>query len=319
MFDNPMSGSNPIESAVAKLHEQRKAEQPDPVESEATGGTEEAVEPQPAETQSEADNYELEAEQDGVEGDDVEESAEAPDYYTVKVNGEEKQVSLDELQSGYMMHSDYTKKTMALSEQSKELEANKAQFDQERMAKLQELESFIESQDEQIDWQNLKDTDPAEYLRLKELQDERKETAAKERAELEAKQLKQLEDYTNQQAAKLEELMGPAWTPEKKAKDFEQATDYLKSMGVSDDEINQLRDARFWLMAFDAMQYRSIQKNKDYVSHEVKKAPKSVKPGQSKVPPKQTELDKAKANLRNAAKGNDIDAAVALLQKKRGK
>lgn len=39
--------------------------------------------------------------------------------YTVKVDGDEQQVSLGELQDGYMRQSDYTRKTQELSEQRK--------------------------------------------------------------------------------------------------------------------------------------------------------------------------------------------------------
>lgn len=41
--------------------------------------------------------------------------------YTVKVGGEEKEVSLDELVSGYQMQSDYTRKTQALAEEKARL------------------------------------------------------------------------------------------------------------------------------------------------------------------------------------------------------
>jgi hypothetical protein len=47
---------------------------------------------------------------------------EEPVKYTVKIDGVEKQVTLDELQKGYMMNSDYTKKTMELADQRKQLE-----------------------------------------------------------------------------------------------------------------------------------------------------------------------------------------------------
>lgn len=318
MFDNPASGSNSMTDALAAMKAKREpAEQPDPVESEITGGTEEAaLEPQSvAEEQAPP---EQQATQDVQEQQQEQAEDEAP-RYTVKINGEEKEVSLDDLQSGYMMHSDYTKKTMAHAEEVKSLAEKQAQFDNERAAKLQELESFIEQQDQSIDWENLRDTDPEEYIRQKELQDKRRTAAADERKDLEAKQQKQLEEYTNAEAAKLTELMGPTWTDEKRVKDFDQASSYLQSMGVGEEEISQLRDARFWMMAFDAMRYRQLEGTKDRVSKEVKQAPKSVKPGQTRVPESKTEVDKARTALQNSDKFTSDHAAVALLQAKRGK
>ena len=43
------------------------------------------------------------------------------DLFTVKVNGEEKQVTRDELINGYMRQSDYTKKTTELSEEKRKV------------------------------------------------------------------------------------------------------------------------------------------------------------------------------------------------------
>ena len=51
----------------------------------------------------------------------------APALYTVKINGVEQQVTLEELQKGYMLNSDYTKKTQALAEQRKQLESQYSQ------------------------------------------------------------------------------------------------------------------------------------------------------------------------------------------------
>ena len=55
-----------------------------------------------------------------AEGGETEVS-ESPQMYTVKVNGEDVEVSLDDALSGYMRQADYTQKTQELAQQREEL------------------------------------------------------------------------------------------------------------------------------------------------------------------------------------------------------
>lgn len=50
-----------------------------------------------------------------------------PQMFTVKVDGVDRQVTLEELQRGYMMQADYTKKTQALANERRALEQKYAQ------------------------------------------------------------------------------------------------------------------------------------------------------------------------------------------------
>ena len=83
-----------------------------------------------AETEMEA-----EVEDDFEEGEEIEQSLEEqteveeelqPQAYTVKVDGIEQEVTLDELQSGYSRQQDYTRKTQELSQQRKSIEEQQA-------------------------------------------------------------------------------------------------------------------------------------------------------------------------------------------------
>ena len=89
---------------------------------------------------------------------------------SVKVNGEEMEVSLAELQKGYQMESDYRQKTAALAEQRKA-------FEEQTQAKLQEISQNVEqstsivdmieqqivNEYEGIDWNALRAQSPADY------------------------------------------------------------------------------------------------------------------------------------------------------------
>ena len=104
--------------------------------------TEEAQQAQPEVDQQEP--VEMEAEQsEEVEAsseDYTDESAEETEYqeeepeetptYRVKVDNEEVEVTLDELLQGYSRTKDYTKKTQALAETRKAIEAEKARIEE---------------------------------------------------------------------------------------------------------------------------------------------------------------------------------------------
>ena len=51
----------------------------------------------------------------------MEVSEEPGDLYTIKIDGEEQQVSLEELQNGYQRHSDYTRKTQEVAAERERL------------------------------------------------------------------------------------------------------------------------------------------------------------------------------------------------------
>lgn len=312
MFDNPQGSS--IEESVAKMRENREqpAEQPDPVQSEITGGTEEAQQ----EPQTETDSYELEAEVDGeIVQDDTGAEVEAPDSYTVKVQGEEIEVNLDELRSGYQRDQDYRKKTMELADQRKQVEAENAAVAE----RVQKLESLIGETDESIDWQTLQDTDPHEYIRLQKLQEERKATLETEQTKQAEQFQKQRETLIAEETKKLTDHMGPTWIDDKRTKTFEEANAYLESMGVSQEESSSFIDSRLWKMIFDATEYQKIKGNKSKVSEEIRTAPKSVKPGSQRRAKSQTEVESAKARLKGSNRLNEVDNAVAFLKAKRGK
>jgi len=293
------------------LQANRAQSQESDLDTETTGGTEEAQQ-EPQETES----FELEAEVDGIdEHIDEGEEQEAPNSYTVKVNGEELEVNLDELRSGYQRDQDYRKKTMDLAEQRKQVEAENAAI-AERVTKLA---SLIGETDEAIDWKSLQDNDPHEYIRLKNQQEDRKATLETEQANLVEQQQAQRNTLIQTETKKLADHMGPTWIDDKRTKTFEEANAYLESMGVSTEESNNFIDSRLWKMIFDATEYQKIKGNKSKVSEEIRNAPKSVKPGTQRRAKSQTEVQSAQARLRGSNKSNEVDNAVAFMKAKRGK
>ena len=81
-----------------------------------------------------------EAVEDDSEDDTTEDKSDAGETYTVKVDGEKLQVTLDELKSGYQRQADYTRDKQALKAQVEEFETTREQF-AEQVGALEELDA----------------------------------------------------------------------------------------------------------------------------------------------------------------------------------
>ena len=105
-------------------------------EVEAEADEDPEMELQEADEDTEFD--EDESEEDEIETDDEQE------LITLTVNGEELEVSLDELKSGYSRQKDYTKKTQEVSEQRKDLEAKNQEVSKKEMEMSEERALYNE-------------------------------------------------------------------------------------------------------------------------------------------------------------------------------
>jgi len=142
MSDNPQgTGSISLNDAVSLLNTPipDKVEEERPEEQEAPQPMEAEAEVTEEDTQLEAESYE-DDEDDAVE---VEESEEDDDYedgeaepqetvYTVKVDGEEIEVSLDEALQGYQRQQAFTKRSQEAAEMRKAAEKEAAEAKQAR-------------------------------------------------------------------------------------------------------------------------------------------------------------------------------------------
>ena len=168
MSDNPQgTGAISLTDAVSLLNtpladtvteeqvEAREPQQPEP----------EAYEPEEenAEATSEEEYAEDDEGEDAYEADDGEEyDEEPPEVYTVKVDGQDVEVTLEELQSGYSRQQAYTKRSMELAEQRKAFEAEQAETRQIRDAYAQQLDQLAaqiqQTTQQEPDWRALAET-----------------------------------------------------------------------------------------------------------------------------------------------------------------
>lgn len=297
-----------------RLGEEAEAESPT---LEAEAETEEAEEVEYVE-----DDEEGEYDTDEVE---EEEEVEQPDIYTVKVDGEEYEVTQDELLNGYQRQQAYTKRSQELAEQRKAFEAEAQQVAQMRDAYAQQLEQLSEQlqqvNDQEPDWNELAKQYSAEELFVYKAQlDKQKEQARQVEAEKQAIAQQQAQEQQAQMqqhlAKQREEMLDriPQWRDEDvRTSEREQIIKYAQqSVGFSPQEIANASDARAIELLYKAWQWDNLQSKKPAAKKKASKAPKMAKAGQPKTKAQVASRQKQKS-LKRLNNERSIDAAVNYL------
>lgn len=248
------------------------------------------------------DNTELTA--DDIDVNDIVDNEEATStseetLYEVTVNGQKQQVTLDELMKGYSRESDYTKKTMELSDKRKEIDGLQSNLAKELEAvknsrsyyaeQLDEFSKQLGSKQEDINWDQLYQEDPAEYVRKKAESDRNKELLQKAQAEQQRlqeeqrlEQQKVYDEYIAKERQLLEEKLPIYKNKEKRDQFVNNLKVYAKENGYSDQELAMMVDHRAVLMLADAYKYDQLKKTK-LSGKKVNNPPKIVRPNASNV------------------------------------
>jgi len=290
-------------------------------------GGEEGSEQEQPELQAEANDSDAESEESEyseeseVEQEDGEDEQEEPQTFRVKAAGEEREVTLDELIKSYQLGTDYTKKSQAVAEERKAVEAErqavqeaKAMRDQYAQ-RLGMIEQMLHQPEESENLDYLKETDPIGYaVKVAEIS-QREKQLSQVRAERE--RITQQQEYDRQQqmrqtiAAESEKLVAaiPEYAdPEKGETIRKEIRNFGKQLGFSDEELGNVFDSRAVLTLYKAMQYDKLQSSKPAMNKKVSEAPRAIKPGVSKPRDSNSEeLRKLKARAKSS--GRVADAA----------
>ena len=276
-------------------------------ETEVEATEEETVEAEAAE-ESQAEVEEVETEESDEEYEEV------VDTYRVKVDGDEYDVTQDELIKNYQLEQTAQKRLMKASEERKALDAEKAQTEQVRTQyeqalglMQQQLQTSNQPKD-QAYWDSLYESDPLEYVRQR---DTERDNQAKMQA-VQAEQLRLQQENLQREQAKLLEMI-PEWkNSEVEAKEKAALVNYAKERGWSDQELASTVDSRYIELMRKAYLYDNLQSGKPIAKKKVKAAPKMVKSGQPKSKADSASDRKRKA-FENLKKTNSRDAAVEYL------
>ena len=323
-----------VEEAVQGILAPQTDDTTETVEDELQTTEEETVEAtdEPAETEeltAEADEEEVEVsdETDDIElsaedeiDNDYEEDAvqeEAPDTYSVKVDGQVKEVTLDELKQGYSGQEYVQKGMQEAAQQRKQAEEVYEALLNERQQVAELLKQMQEgkvAQEPQAPSKELFENDPIGYMEEKIKYDEARadydkqmkqfETvmADQSKAEEQAKQV-----YLKQEMEQLQKVI-PEFADPNKATTIRNklVTSGSNFYGYTAEEIGQVMDHRAIRVLHDAIKYRELMEGKNKAVKKtstkrvVKAGAKKVDDSANKVRQKQMAKLKQSGNINDA-------------------
>jgi hypothetical protein len=214
---------------------------------------------------------------------------EEPELHRVKVQGQELEVTLDELKSGYSRDSDYRQKTHTLGLEKRDLETQKSSLRQSYDTRLSELNELIATADATVrqqqgsqDLQKLYDEDPTSAARLDYQLRQQQGQIEEVKSKAKEAHAKQYDDFLATQR-ELAATKIPEYSDPNKADQFKLSMrNSLRNYGFNDSEIGSLADHRFLMVAKDAMSYQNLKDKRPIVQKKVANAPRVVKAGVAK-------------------------------------
>jgi len=272
---------------------------------------------------ADADAADNETDTEQSELDEETEEQEQPQVFTVRVDGKEVDVTLEELQKGYSRTQDYTRKTQQISEVRKQAEGELQAVRAER-GQYAQLLSALEAQVQQaaqpnIDWDRLYNEDPLEWVRQREvMRDNQDRSAAIQSEQQRLNQLSQQEQaqfmqqkLQHEQEALLAAI--PDWKDAKKAQ-AEKAllVEFGQKIGFTSDELKNVVDHRAVLMLRKAALYDQMMSKRGNIKPVTNNGPRPAKPGAAGRVSNSTEV--VRAQQRVAKTGRVDDAANAIFQ-----
>ena len=226
--------------------------------------------------------------------------------YKVKVQGEEKEVTLEDLRKGYMMESDYRIKTSEVSKQKEALTAKQAEIDNQLADARELLDMEIEALNTP-EMQQLKELEDPEYWRQFEKVQKKVDKFNKLKAKREAERGELKKDLARKEYDALITAI-PDWMDEGvRNKEVADVFGKMRDIGFSDAELTDLADHRLFVMARKALMFDKIQ-SQDIKSKEVKNPPKVQQPGNGKASEERGDVKTLRSNLKKS--GSVKDAAA---------
>ena len=284
------------EAKAEEPKEEIKQNSPEPQNVES-----EEDQPQEQEISEETESEEEEVSEQDVSQDeeqiDTQEKQEDSPSYTVKVNGQELDVTLDELRNGYSRDADYRQKTEELSHQRKQFQSESEKQRQDYSQKLNELNQRLSAAQVDLnaeinsaDLDRLYDEDPTEAARVERKLKKKQDALNQSIQQTQAEQKQQFETFLQDQQRKLVSKMPEFSDPAKASSLKANMKSTLNNYGFNDQEVAQVYDHRIVMLVNDAMKYRSMQNSKPNIA---KKITKPSKPFSSGV-----KQSKSEANLK---------------------
>lgn len=315
--DALLAPSEPVaEEVVTEEPVQEDVQEPELDETEAENASVEDDEGEEAELDEsgEADEeYEAEEEQEADQA--------GPETFTIKVDGEEVEVTLDDLKRDYSGQAYIQKGMKQAAEARKNAETafNQLQQQQQQLnALMQQLQTDGLAKQPVPPSAQMAQDDPLGYMEAKAKYDEdlgkfqiqRQQLAQQQQAAAQA-QAQAQQAYLQEQMAELTKAIPEFGDAEKATKLKTDLVQFGTKLGYSAEEIGQVSDARAIQALHKAMMYDQIMAGKTKVEAKVKKAKPLIKAGAKK--PQNTAAKQAQKQRAKLKKSGSMEDAAALL------
>ncbi len=325
----PVHDVNSAQAALLEIMDTPKEEQsPDQEETIETTEvvSEQGMEPESVGTEADEELLASDLDVEDMVDDDQEEGVETPDMYTIKVDGKDIEVTLDELKNGYSRQADYTRKSQVLSEQRQRADQELATTQQEGqryLSQLKQIDSQANAEIEKyqsIDWERLKEEDRDTFYEkrdaFRELKDNQRKLREEQQNLIAKEQATQKQQYSEALAKQQEILKNklPQWFDPKEGRKLKDAVfNYAMSpeVGFTNEEVSSLIDARSVQVLHKAMLYDKL-KNSKIAKKRTKVVPKVTKPGTGTTKADVNSEKHAKLRARAKTTGKVDDAAKLL-------
>ena len=308
-----------IEDAVESIIAPSEEPTEEVLESQETEEATEEVEATAEDETEEVEEEEVEASSEDDEDLIDEPSQEEPEFYSVKVDGQEAQVTLDDLKQGYSGQK-YVQQGMqdvaAKRKEAEELYLKALKLTQEI---YQQLQNGGVAQPPTKPNKELFEADPIGYMQENLAYEEKKAEYDSQMAQLQNVSQQNSEAQQHARKAFLQEQMQilqrdiPEFADEKKGQQLKDklVNTGIKHYGYTTEEIGAITDSRAIKVLNDARKYQSIIAGKSKAEVKTKSAKPVVKPGAKKTPTPNAKIrSRQKAKLRETG---SIEDAVGLI------
>ena len=307
----------PVEETTEEVIEESQETEEISAEAEITDEVEEEV----TEEAEEIEASDYEDDEDPIDDASLEDPVE-PERYTVKVNGQESEVTLEDLKQGYSGQKYVQQGMQEVAAAKKEAEAVYAALTNERQ---QMADLYQQLQNGQFAPEPVKptkedfDADPIGYMQKNLEYEEQKAQHDRQMAQL---QQATQQNSVAQQNAKQAYLQEQMQILQKEIPDFADTTKASKlreqlvstgksQYGYTTEEISQISDYRAIKVLHDAMKYQDIISGKSKAKVKTKSANPVIKPGAKKIATPTAKIrSRQKAKLKDSG---SIDDALNLI------
>jgi hypothetical protein len=325
MSDTPITLEQGIEGLLGG--EAAKPTDP-PEEAKADMSDAEAKSPEDADDHPEAD---VEAEPEGepeADEDATEAVEDAPERHAVKANGQDYEVTLDELKQTFSLRKDLDRGRSENVAERKKIGEEVAQLQQERnnyLEVVQTLQQNLAEQGLEDPPDDLYQSDPVEFLRQKDVVRTRREKIQQLDVErnrtLQEQHVQAAQQYSQHLASQKDLLLQriPEWADrDVYDREAKEVRDYaVETLGFSPEEVDKSADHRAVAALRKAMQYDQLMaKGLPSIEKKVREAAPTIKQGRTVKPqPKSAtqKLDDKFARVAGAGGPNAYDAAADLV------